>query len=1119
MSTEERHLKAGIAALEALRGLLGDAVADAALVPMRARLQALAPGGEVESAQALKQVSILFLDVVGSTPLLQRLDPEEAGAVMNGVLARGTAIVDSHGGKVLQYAGDSLLAAFGAPEAAEDDPERAVRCGLALLELGRSLDAEVQAAHGVAGCNVRVGVHTGGVLLGGGGVGEPGSIHGIAVHVAARMEQTAPPGTLRISHDTQVLVRGLFDVEAQPPLAVKGVAEPMRTYLVQRARPRAFRVPTRGVEGVQTRMIGRDGELAALQAVFERVITPDAGLQRVLVVAEAGVGKSRLLLEFDRWARGRPPRMAVLRARATPQSRGTPYGVLRDLFAQHVRILAHDSMAIACRKFEAGMVPLFIDEDGESEAHAHTHLLGQLIGLDFSASRHLKNILEDPGQIRSRGFHAAALALRRLCMQRGVPVAVQIEDLHWADDASFAFIDLLARVDADVPILLLGLARPTLFERRPGDAALDRIELHPLGAEASRELAAELLKKLPQVPDALRELLAGSAAGNPFYMEELVKMLVERGTIRDGDRWTLNLGEALRIEIPPTLTGVLQARLDGLPHGERHALQLASVIGQQFWDAALAYLDAPAAERLPALSARDLVFPEDRHEDALEYAFKHQILHQVTYDTVLRRHKRAGHAKAAQWLAQHSGARAQSLLARTAEHFDLAGQSAQAAEYYARAAAYHGARFAHEAVLDCCARALQLADADDAALHWRLLATRERTLQLLGRRDEQLRDIEALQSIAAAMPPGAEGDRQRAEAACRRAEFAFRAADWATSEHEARRAMAWAEAAGADREALEAIYRLAVTLSHQFDEAAALPLAVAGLERASALGWPGEQARMANVMADCAINQRQHFVRLQHDLATLAYSRQAGDRVWEAATLRSLGAGCLKLGAFDLARQHLDQALLLVRALGDRYTEGRVLSLLCDLALVDGDAAQARALEQSAVDILHELGARLPLAYGLVNLGRAEQALGQWAAAADAFERSVALARDIGERDFVLRALHAQVELARSRGDGLLAQAAAQRLFAQAAGDSALPDAEVLAGMDEPGWCLTLHHVWRDAGDPRADTALAEAHRNMTQLAETITDTAIRDGFLAGIAAHREIAALWAARAGSGAHV
>ena len=412
MSPEQQQLEAGIAALEAQRALLGDAVVDASVAGLRAKLAALSAPAPAEPAQALKQVSILFLDVVGSTTLSQRLDPEAVSAVMDDALLRGTAIVQAHRGRVLQYAGDNILAAFGVDEAREDDAERAVHCGLALLALGKVLGAEVQASHGHAGFNVRVGIHTGGVLLGG-GVDAEGTIRGGAVNIAARMEQTAPPGGLRISHDTYAQVRGLFEVDAQEPLAVKGVDAPVVSCLVQRAKPRQFRIVTRGIEGVATRMIGRDAELEALQAAYRRLFA-ERRLAAVTVVAEAGIGKSRLLYEFEAWSEARPESFYLFRGRATPATGSQAYGLLRDIMAWRFQIHDDDTVEAARKKMEDGIVPLFVHDDGPDLAEGHAHLLGHLIGIEWKGSRHIKGILDDPKQIRNRAFHAAAQIFRRV---------------------------------------------------------------------------------------------------------------------------------------------------------------------------------------------------------------------------------------------------------------------------------------------------------------------------------------------------------------------------------------------------------------------------------------------------------------------------------------------------------------------------------------------------------------------------------------------------------------------------------------------------------------------------------------------------------------------------------
>ena len=1125
MSPEEQRLEAGIAALEAQRAQLGDEVVDAALRGLQARLAALRESAGAP-AQALRQVTILFLDVVGSTALGQRLDPEAIGAVMDGMLARGSAIVAAHRGKVLQYAGDNLLAAFGADEAAEDDAERAVRCGLALRELGAALRAEVEATHGLAGTGVRIGIHTGGVLLGG-GVDKDGSIRGQAVNIAARMEQTAPPGALRISHDTYRQVRGVFDVEAQPPLAVKGVDAPVNTYLVLRAKPRAFRMATRGVEGVETRMIGRDAELAVLQAAFARLVAPGAGLERIVVVSEAGVGKSRLLHEFESWSEARPERCILFQARATPQTRGQAYGLLRELFAWRWQILDGDSMAEARRKLEAALTPLFRDDagegdgDGEGEAEARVHLLGQLIGFDYSESRHVRGIRDDPRQIHDRGFQAAAQVLRRLARRERQPIVIFLDDLHWADDGSLDFVEHLARVDRDVPMLIVALTRPTLFERRAGSTgppealAGQRIELRPLGVAESRALAGELLRKLAEAPAELHDLLTARGGGNPFYMEELVKMLIDQGAIAtSGERWSLDAERLRTLRVPPTLTGVLQARLDGLPAPERRALQLASVIGMTFWDAALAHVDADAPAQLPALRARGLVEPREGLEAAAhgirEHAFSHQILHQVTYDTVLQRVKRAVHARAADWLARHTGILGTRLLAAAAAHYERAGDAAHAVEHYARAAAHMVDTFAHEAAIESSTRGLALLGDADGAPRWRLLALREQALQMLGRRDAQRADIDALAALADALPPGAAGDGRRAEAARRRADFAHRIGDWALQERAARRCVALGEAAGDEALVLRGTRRLAEALALLGDPAAGRALAESALARARELGLEQQESGLLVALSLCTDLLGDRVAGLQQSLQDLALNRRIGNRVNEAVALSNLGMSYLSFGAFTDARRYLDDALRMHRALGNREIEGNTNSTLSELAWREGDAALARRHAQEAVAIGREGRTRLYEADALWSLGNAELALGRAGAAAEAFERSRGLALETGSGFQVLNALEGLARVALCRGDPAEAARQVDALLAHAGGGDP-GNAETLAGSYEHLNRLTMVRAWRAAGDGRADALLAAAHALLIAEADRIRDAGLRESFLARIAEHRDIVRLHAA--------
>ena len=1112
MSSEEQQLEAGIQALEAQRGLLGDAVVDAMLAPARAKLAELrAAGLAAEPDQSLKQVSILFLDVVGSTTLGQRLDPEAVGAVMDGALARGTALVQAHGGKVLQYAGDNILAAFGADEAREDDAERAIRCGLALLELGGALGAEVLAAHGHAGFDVRVGIHTGGVLLGG-GVDAEGSIRGQAVNIAARMEQAAPPGGLRISHDTYALVRGLFDVDVQEPLPVKGMDAPVQSYLVRGAKPRQFRIGTRGIEGVATRMIGRDAELEALQSAYRRLFQ-QRRLAAMTVVADAGIGKSRLLYEFEAWSEARPESFFLFRGRATPATASQAFGLLRDLIAWRFQIQDDDTLEMARAKMEAGIVPLFVHDDGPDLAQAHAHLLGHLIGIDWTASRHIQGILDDPKQIRNRAFHAAAQLLRRVSASDGSPVLLQLDDLHWADDESLDFLDYLAEVNRDVPLLVLGFARPTLFERRPDwgghDGRHQRIDLQPLNKGYSRDLANELLKKLPEIPAALRELLTSSAEGNPFYMEELTKMLIDQGALRTGEVWSVDAQRLLLTQVPPTLTGVLQARLDGLPAEERRAMQLASVVGAVFWDQALAAVDERAVAQLPALVRRELTLPrtdaqlQDLQPGLHEYAFRHQVLHQVTYDTVLKRHKREAHARVAQWLAglsDQGGLRAGDVLGLAAEHFEQAGDEAHAAEFHARAAEQAGQRLAHDRVLAHVDRALGLlaaspvAPAVQAALQWRLLCVREQTLFLQASREQEAADLAELERVAEVL----DDDRCRAEVARRSSRRAMRMADWATQERAARHGLACAARAGDHALRLHAVRLLASAKIQQGDIDAARGLVLQGLEEARQLNLRSLEGRLLNSLSLAAEAQGDLVGALDHDRQCLQAFHDCGDRLGEAVALSNLGEGWMKLGNLVQARQDLDAALQLTRANGDRVMEGMVLCNLSNLALWQGDETRALALARQALDIAEAAQAREEEVVAAIQLGDAELALGRLEAARRAHTQALERAVEIDAAfQHDARAGLARVALAENDTDAAL-RAVRPVLDHFAAGGSLDSTAPRLIE-------LTCHLTLARAGDPGADTWLDRARRALMAQAGTIGDAGLRHGFLHHIPYHRAI--------------
>ncbi|HEX4235620.1 MAG TPA: adenylate/guanylate cyclase domain-containing protein [Caldimonas sp.] len=1117
---EVRRLQEALATLESQRSLLGEGAFESVVGPIRARLAQLdgiqQAGPIGAAAPVVKQVSVLFLDLVGSTALGRDLDPEELSTIVDGALSRFSAVVRRHGGKVLQYAGDSVLAAFGADRVEEDDAERAVRCGLALLAEALAIEAELRARHRHEGFGIRVGVHTGTVLLGG-GVDAESTIRGHAVNFAARMEQTAPAGALRISDSTYRHVRGVFDADVQPPLQVKGVEEPVVTYLVRRAKVRSFRVAARGVEGIETRMIGREREFDLLRAAFEGLFAPGAGLVCITIVADAGLGKSRLLYEFQDWVEARAAASCLFQGRATPQTQGQPYGLLRDILAWRALIQDTDSMVVAKRKLEQLVVPLFAGDEGAHEAEAHAHVLGQMIGLDFSASRHVAGIREDVRQIRIRGFRTAALAMQRMNDVDAAPRLLLLEDLHWADDASLDFLDYLVQTLADVPMLIVSSSRPDLFERREAmlGAVKSRIDLRPLDMTMRDALAGELLKRLDRVPPALRSLVTGAADGNPFYMEELVKMLIDSRAIVPGPgAWRVDPERVIATEVPSTLTGVLQARLDRLSRDEREALQVGSVVGLTFWDKAIAFIDAGSERQLPRLAARELIRSrEDRledaptPEDAREYVFGHQLLHQVTYETILKSRRERAHLRTAEWFANMSGARANDFVGLAAEHFDRAGEPGRACEYFARAAEHAASTFASVSALRYIERGLGLAGPADAGVRWRLLATRERTLDLQGRRVEQRADVEALTELA----EGLDEERQ-GEAAYRQADIAMRTGDYATSEREARRAAAIGSRIGSNDLLLRAQMRLSAALANQGNPVEGEKIARIGRDLARATGLRRHEIFLLNSLGICSELSGDSGMQLSYLLQGLALGRELNDRRIEAVLLANAGLIFFRLGGDAQAEQHLADALRRNRELGIREMEGHVLCSMAELALRHRDGVRARATGESALDIAVEVRSRQNETSALAICGNADLLLCRWEESARSFERMEALARDIAFPPAVLDALEGQTRLALAQGDIDRATSRLETLLACAdlRDASTAGRAGGLGGAMEHWIRLTTYKVRARTNDPRTAAALAVAYRGLQSEAAAIRDEHWRHSFLHNVPEHREIVELWA---------
>ncbi|MCA1554100.1 MAG: tetratricopeptide repeat protein, partial [Chloroflexi bacterium] len=558
--------------------------------------------------------------------------------------------------------------------------------------------------------------------------------------------------------------------------------------------------------------------------------------------------------------------------------------------------------------------------------------------------------------------------------------ALLLEDIHWADEGSLDLMDAVVQQQPDLPLLVLSASRPTLREARPtwghgAPVTLD-IELRPLTDHESRELVGQILCKVREVPAELQNLIVGHAEGSPFYVEELIKMFIEDGVITTGENTWHVVTERLRaVRVPPTLTGILQARLDGLPAPQRETLQQASVVGRVFWTDVIKHFreagiaralrndGASVADDLDALVTRELIFRriESSFANTDEFIFKHGILHQVTYESVLKRLRREYHAQVATSLIAMSGERANEHAGRIGEHYEQAGAQAQAAYWYVRA----GKRARDSYLLDDAisffekARQLWQPQADHAA--------EERFAVLAGLGNAYVTRARYRDAIEVLSTMCAEAEAHGNLLAQSRAWNGLASAHSNLGEHRsalgnASRAEAAARAANADVELLEALEmkgRCLFRLGHPDD---AIQLGEQMLPLAHSLGAKRHEARWLNLLGAIhnSLGQYAHAEAAFAD--ALAICDEIGDRSQAMTVLNNLGVIAEARGNFRDAFQHYYDALTGARAIGNRNSELVYLSNLGGAQVALGEYAAAEASLRQVIETAGSSGAG-----GLVN--------------------------------------------------------------------------------------------------------------------------------------------------------
>ncbi|HME73280.1 MAG TPA: AAA family ATPase [Myxococcota bacterium] len=915
-------------------------------------------------------MAVLFADVIGFTPISERTDPEQMHAIMDRFFDVLLAEVHRFEGTVNQFTGDGIMALFGAPLALEDAPRCAVMAALAMQQGVERLRQELLASTGLD-FRMRVGVHTGLVVVGkvGNDLRMDYTAVGDTTNLAARLQALTPAGSILISEATHRLVAGYFDARDCGELAVKGRSAPVRAFEVLADRAERRRIDVLADVGL-TPLAGRERELAALREAFEAASAGQG--QVVFLVGDAGIGKSRLLFEFRRGLENQPH--LWFEGRCASYGKATAFLPIIDGLRRYFRIDDRDDEAAAVRKIEEGVGAL-----GGNLAWT-LPFVRQLLSLPMG-----DEAVEalDAASRRAQTFGALKAITLQAAQLR--PLVLVIEDLHWIDPASEEFLAFLGDAMPATFALLVCSHRPGY--RHPfGDRSYHvRVTLRPLSSAEMAGMTTALLGGV-DLPDTVRDLVERKAEGNPFFVEEVTKSLLEQGALRT-EAGHLVLAQALQdLAVPDTIQGVLAARIDRLADAPKRAMQIASVIGREF---ALRLLERIVETgkgvrgQLEELRALELIYEKAMHPE-LAYMFKHALTHDVAYDSILIDRRK--------FLHRTIGLAIEELYAdRLAEHFETLALHYERGEDWERALTYHElaaekaeASYATQAVVHHCRHALAITERLGSAID-----------------DERRRRLEDKLGLAhfylSEFHASADAHRRAANLST---DTALQATHLALSGHSDTWGHRYASALTslgaalvlARRDGIRGVEALALALEgfqfsvlgeiDGYEEHTLRALAIAreaGSEEAAALAnfmlcevaeWTGNYQRSIAFGTEAIEAARR--LRLAHVL------------VWSTWFV---GKAACCLGDYGRALNWLGEAHVITERIGDRAWRTRLLNTLGWCYTELGDDARAREYNGRACVLAREIGDPELIVNGEINLAINDLTLGEHGRAADALEK------------------------------------------------------------------------------------------------------------------------------------
>jgi len=923
-----------------------------------------------------KHVSVLFADLVDSTSIAGKLGPEELHAVMDRCFALLLDAVHRYEGTVNQFTGDGIMAIFGAPVALEEAPRRAVLAALGIQRALAPLREELAASHGVD-FRMRIGIHSGVVVVGriGNDLRMDYTAVGDTTHLASRLQAAAPPGGVLVSEATARLVAGFFETRDRGDLPLKGISGSRRAFEVLAEREGGGRLGSLA-ETSLTPLAGRERELGLLAEAFASA--RDGRGRVVFLVGEAGIGKSRLLYEFRR-ALGAEPH-GYVEGRCASFGTHTAFLPIVDALRRTHGIEDRDDEAAAIQKLEVGVNELGADFGWTLP------LLRSLLSL---APGDESVLALDAATRRSETFRALKALTLAAAARR--PLVFVIEDLHWIDPESEECLSYLSEAVAGARILLVCSHRPGY--RHPfGDRSYHlRVTVEPLSQAETAELACGVLGGA-EVPEAVHRLVASKAEGNPFFLEEVTKSLLEDGTLRREDgRIVLARGEDA-IAVPDRIHDVLMARIDRLADEPKRAIQIASVIGREFVLRLLERIHEvgdQASALVEDLRAVELVYEKAVHPE-LAYMFKHALTHDVAYASILGQRRKQLHCTI--------GLAIEELYAdRLAEHYETLAHHFERGEDWERALAYHERSadkaadgFASRAAAWHCRQALAIADRLGETVAAERRGALEERLGLVCMYLSEFR---------------ASGDAFARAAEHARAAPARRVANLANASH----SYVWGHAGLPAVQAGDAALELARGQGLTGGEAHAL--AVIGFRRGvlgesevfrqhleqarqlvGATGDPGTSALLHLLVAEVSEWRADYAAALAHGERALAIGRElrlAHLVIWSNWFM---GKAACCLGDYGRALRLLGDGRDLTERIGDRAWNTRLLNTLGWCHAEIGDPVRARVFNQSAAEVARGIGDAEIIANAEINLSLNHLALGEPARAHEGLEAIAAAA-------------------------------------------------------------------------------------------------------------------------------